>query len=134
MTNNKHKEMKREAVAVIETLENGYNGHYCDLHNEVFNTDYYIVGTYEARQCLNEYDVFDAIEVVRTYERDNFGECCTDYSDPKKLANMLFYVIGDEVITDMCDIDAFNDNWNNCADDETNAQIIAKLREMYRIE
>jgi hypothetical protein len=38
--NKKDQEMREEArVAIIEALENGYDGYYCDLHNEVFNTD-----------------------------------------------------------------------------------------------
>ena len=52
---NKKQEMREEArAAIIEALENGYTGYYCDLHNEVFNTDYYIIGTYKAKQALSE--------------------------------------------------------------------------------
>ena len=73
--NKMHEEMKQEAIeAIIETLENGYSGYYCDLHNEVFNTDYYIIGTYAAKEALREYDVFEAIELVQTYEKEQFGE------------------------------------------------------------
>ena len=35
MYNKKHEEMKAEAIeAIIEMLEEGYDGYYCDLHNE----------------------------------------------------------------------------------------------------
>jgi len=124
-------EMREEArVAIIEALENGYTGYYCDLHNEVFNTDYYIIGTYQAKEALKEYDVFEAIEKVQTYEKDNFGEIYTDLSDPEKLINMLYYIIGEEVLYDMMDgIEAWDDNWNNIATDETNAAILAELDE-----
>lgn len=132
MYNKKHESMKREAIdAIIEALEDGYSGYYCDLHNEVFNTDYYIVGTYEAKEALREYDVFDAIELVQTYEKDNFGEIYTDLSDPEKLINMVYYIIGDEVIGEMNAIEAFEDNWNNVADDETNATILEAMNEMF---
>jgi len=71
----KEQEMREEArEAIIETLRDGYDRYYCDLHHEVFNTDYYIVGTYEAKKALEEYGVFEAIEKVQTYEKDNFGE------------------------------------------------------------
>lgn len=130
--NNKHFEMRRDAIeAIVECLEDGYSDYYCDLHNEVFNTDYYIVGTYEAKEALREYDVFDAIELVQNYERNNFGEIYTDLSNPEKLINMVYYVIGGEIISEMYDIEAFNDNWNNCADDETNAIIIEAMKEKY---
>ena len=41
---------------------------------------------------------------------------------------MLYYIIGEEVITKMYEIEAFNDNWDNCADEETNAAIIEELK------
>ena len=129
--NKKHAEMKLEAIeAIIETLESGYDGYYCDLHNEVFNTDYYIIGIYQAKEALKEYDVFEAIELVMDYEKDNFGEVYTEVYDPEKLINMVYYIIGEEVISDMYDIDEFNDNWDNYADEETNAIIVEKLKNM----
>ena len=128
MMNAKHEEMRREAIAdIIETLESGYSGYYCDLHNEVFNTDYYIIGTWQAKEALNEYDVFDAIKTVREYEESNFGEVYTDVTNPEALVNMLYYIIGEEVIGEMCDIEAFDDNWNAYADEETNAAIVSEL-------
>lgn len=130
--NKMHEEMKQEAIGdIIDALENGYSGYYCDLHNEVFNTDYYIVGTHAAKEVLREYDVFDAIELVQEYERNEFGEIYTDLSDPEKLINMVYYIIGDEIIAEMYDIAEFEENWNNVADDETNAIIIKAMNEMY---
>ena len=82
--NLKEKTMREEArERIIECLKRGFNDYYCDLHNEVFNTDYYITGTYEAKKALEEYGVFEAIEKVQTYEKDIFGEVFTDLSDPK---------------------------------------------------
>lgn len=130
MTTTKNFTRKEAIESIIETLENGYNGYYCDLHNEVFNTDYYIIGTYEAKEALKQYDVFKAIEKVQEYEKDNFGENYTDISDPEKLANMLYYIIGDDAIAEMYNIKEFNDNWDNVADEETNAIIVKQLKEM----
>ena len=132
MYNKKHAEMKEQAIAdIIEALEDGYDGYYCDLHNEVFNTDYYIIGTYQAKEALKEYDVFEAIELVQTYEKEQFGEVYTDLSDPEKLINMVYYIVGDEVIGEMYDIEEFNDNWNESADEETNRKIIEAMKEKY---
>lgn len=132
MYNKKHEAMKEQAIAdIIETLENGFDGYYCDLHNEVFNTDYYIIGTYQAKEALKEYDVFEAVELVQTYEKDNFGEVYTELSNPEKLINMVYYIIGDEIIGEMYEIEAFNDGWNDRADEETNAVIIKAMKEKY---
>ena len=132
MYNNKHLSMKEEAVeAIIEALEDGYSGYYCDLHNEVFNTDYYIIGNYEAKEALREYDVFEAIELVQEYEKNNFGEVYTDLSDPEKLINMVYYIIGEEVISEMYAIEEFEENWNNLSDDETNEAIVAAMKDLF---
>lgn len=132
MYNKKHEAMKREAIeAIIKRLEDGYSGYYCDLHNEVFNTNYYIIGTYEAKEALREYDVFDAIELVQEYEKEQFGEIYTDLSNPEELINMVYYIIGDEVICDMNDIEEFDTYWNSVADEETNAKIIEAMKEKF---
>ena len=127
----KEKFMKEEArERIIECLKNGYSGYYCDLHDHVFNRDYYIIGTYEAKKTLQEYDVWNAIEKVQTYEKNNFGEVYTDLSDPERLVNMLFYIIGEEVLFDiMSDSETWNENWDNRATKETNAKILEELGE-----
>ena len=129
--NKKEKAMREQArEAIMEVLKNGYDGYYSDLHNEVFNTGYYIIGTYQAKKALEEYDVFEAIEKVQTYEKDNFGEIYTDLSDPEKLVNMLYYIIGEEVLYEIMDgVEAWEENWNNQADEETNAKILEELGE-----
>lgn len=130
--NNKYVEMKAEAIAdIMDILKNGYSGYYCDLHNEVFNTDYYIIGTYEAERALTEYGVFKAIEIVKEYEEFNFGELYTNISDPKRLINMLYYIIGEEVISEMYAIPEFNDNWDSYSDEETNAAILIAMTKLF---
>ena len=132
MYNKKHEAMKIEAIEdIINALEDGYSGYYCDLHNEVFNTDWYIIGTYEAKEALREYDVFEAIELVQDYEKDAFGEVYTDVSNPEKLINMVYYIIGEQVIGNMYeDIEAFNMAYDDYADEETNAVIVEALKKM----
>ena len=127
----KKQAMREDArAAIIEALENGYTGYYCDLHNEVFNTDYYIIGTYKAKEALSEYDVWEALEKVQTYEEENFGQIYTDLSNPEKLVNMLYYIIGEEVLYEMMDgVKAWEDNYDNRATDETNAAILNALEE-----
>ena len=127
----KEKAMREEARAdIIEALKDGYSGYYCDLHNEVFNTDYYIIGIYAAKKALEEYGVFEAIEKVQEYEKGNFGAVYTDISDPEMLANMLYYIIGEEVLSEMVEgIEVWKDNLDNLATDETNAAILKALGE-----
>lgn len=68
-----------------------------DLHHHAFNEDYYIIGTYKAKQWLGDM-AFDVIEHIKEYENDNFGEVSTDFSDPEKIVNMYAYIIGEQVV------------------------------------
>ena len=70
-----------------------------DLHHHCFNTDYYIIGTYQAKKWLGE-NVFEIVEIIREYEENNFGEVNTDFSDPEKIVNMYTYIIGEEIVSD----------------------------------
>lgn len=126
---NTYEDMKEAAKEAIEIcLKEGYSGYYCDLHNEVFNTDYYIIGRQEAKDALEEYGVFDAIDLVQKYEDDNFGERYIDLSDPEKLMNMVYYVIGDEVMAEVCEKSkTIDDKWNEEADEDTNNIILAEI-------
>lgn len=126
--NKKENEMREQArEEIIERLHD-YGGYYSELHNEVFNTDYYIVGTYRAKEVLKEYDVFEAIGKVQEYEKDNFGEVITNLSNPEKLINMLYYIIGEEVLNSMMEnIEEFQDNWDNVVDEEINKAILEQI-------
>ena len=122
-------DMKVDAVnAIIDCLECGYDGYYCDLHNEVFNKDYYVTGTAEAKNILGD-DVFDAIGRIYTYEKDNFGEIYTDLSNPIKIVNMLFYIIGTEIMYNNGEFSKILDeHWNEYANEETNIELIKALK------
>ena len=127
----KEKTMREEArAAIIEALKNDYIGYYADLHDHVFNSDYYIIWTNEAKEALEKYGVWEAIEKVKTYEEDNFGEIYTDLSDPVKVINMLYCIIGEEVLWEMLEhSETLNENWDNPAEEETNAKILEELGE-----
>ena len=79
--------------------ETGLNMDVSDLHHYLLNQDYFIIGTYKAKQWLGS-EVFDAIETIREYEQSNFGEVSTDFSDPEKVANMYAYILGEEILSE----------------------------------
>ena len=68
-----------------------------DLHNDVFNTDYYIVGRYQAKQWLGA-DAFDCIAEIQDWEQCHLGESNTDFSEPETVVNMYVYVVGERII------------------------------------
>lgn len=100
---------KEEAKeSIIELLNNGYDGQVCDIHHEVFNTDYYIIGRYEAEEALKDYGIFRAIDEIVQFEKDNFGETFTDITEPEKVANMLWYIIGYDTINELESVREFS--------------------------
>jgi len=68
-----------------------------ELHNEIFNTDYYMVYTGECEDWLGDH-VFEVIRTVKEYEEFQFGEVTTDITDPCKLVNTYVYIVGEELI------------------------------------
>ena len=72
-----------------------------DLHNELFNVDYYIIGNYKAEQWLKKHNisVFQGIRFVQDYERKNFGDdAIQNYDNAETLVNMIVFIIGEELI------------------------------------
>ena len=96
---------------IIEKLEDevGLDAYGADLHNELCNTDYFIIGRYQAKQFLGD-NVFDAIEMIKDYEQSNFGEVTTDLSEPEQVANMLVYIIGEFVLSES---DHLKEKWDD---------------------
>jgi hypothetical protein len=84
---------------IQDRRESGIYG--CDLHNALFNEDYYIIGYYQAEQWLiANGGVFNAIGEIQEYEKDNFGEITTDCSSSEKVVNMYVYILGEIVLNE----------------------------------
>ena len=77
-----------------------------ELHHHVFNTDYYIIGTYQASQWLGN-ETFNIINFIKEYENDNFGEVYTDFSNPENVVNMYVYIIGESIVSEYKDSDLY---------------------------
>ena len=95
---------------IKETLLDNLDGYedidsytFDDVFNDLFNSDYYIIGYKEAEKALQEYGVFKALDEVQQFDVENFGEWNTDYTDPEKVANMLEYIHASEYMGDMLD-------------------------------
>ena len=87
---------------LIQQLEDnvGLDNDINDLHHYLINEDYFIIGYYQARKWLEKESIFEAIEKVRDYEKSNFGEVSTDFSNEEQTANMLAYVLADEILNE----------------------------------
>ena len=74
-----------------------------DLHHHAFNMDYYIIGTFQAKEWLGCH-AFDIIGIIKDYEQDRFGEVYTDLSSPEKVVNMYAYIIGEQIVSEYLDM------------------------------
>ena len=95
-------QLKQDVASyMISQLEDqvGLDNDVSDLHHYLLNEDYFIIGTYKAKQWLGS-EVFDVIETIKEYEQSNFGQVTTDFSDPEKVANMYAYILGEEILSE----------------------------------
>ena len=78
----------------------GLDQHISDLHHYLLNEDYFIIGYYQAEQWLKKDNgsVFEAIETIKDYEQSNFGQVSTDLSSSENVANMLAYILGEQIL------------------------------------
>jgi hypothetical protein len=102
------KQVIQSGIDDIDSFK-GQNIEASELHHHLYNEDYFIIGYYNAEQFLNKYGVFAAIEKIKQYEQDNFGEVNTDFSDSEKVANMFAYIVGEEGLNDC---KTLSDNWD----------------------
>lgn len=125
------KTLSEIANDAIDKLKDGIGlGAYgCELHNDLFNSDYYIIGRWQAEQWLiANTGVFAGVGIVRDYEIDNFGECNTDLSEPEKVVNMLVYIAGEEILAESSTL---QDKWDDKLDEEDIKAIISELEEKF---
>ena len=108
-------ELKAQAKwAIIEKLEEGYDGYLCDLHNEVFNMDMYTNNRDEAIKILDSLGTYSVIEEITRYEQDNFGEVNTHrLASPCDVLSMFWYITGEEALAELGeDVPEFDELWN----------------------
>ncbi len=124
------KAAKMERITEVELLNHisdciaDYEGtEVNELHHNLFNTDYYIVGYYQAEEWLKKHTgVFNAIGEIQEYERENFGEINTIMDSAEAVCNMIVYIYGEELLGEL---DAVTDNHN----EELTAELIKEIQE-----
>ena len=108
-------ELKAQAKwAIIEKLEEGYEGYLCDLHDEVFNMDMYTNDGDKAREILDSLGTYSVIGEIVKYEQDNFGQTSADkYDNPCWVLSMFWYIVGEEALAELGeDVPEFDELWN----------------------
>ena len=97
-------------------LDNDIN----DLHHYLINEDYFLIGYYNCRKWLEKESVFEVIEKIKDYEESNFGKVTTDFSNEEQTANMLAYVLADEILNENNTYQLFSRMSGNFDEDKRN--------------
>lgn len=80
-----------------------------ELHHQAFNQDYYIIGTYKAKEWLGD-KAMEIVAFIQTYQRDNFGDEGIEtfieedgFINYERIVNMYTYIIGYEIVNEWAD-------------------------------
>ena len=117
---------------IIDQLESdvGLDQHISDLHHYLLNEDYFIIGYYQAEQWLKKDNgsIFEAIETIREYEQSNFGQVTTDLSSSENVANMLAYILGEQILYNNDTYNIFTRFHNEYLDEDKRDLLISSLK------
>ena len=125
-------ELKAQAKwAIIERLEEGYEGYLCDLHNEVFNMEMYTNDEDKAREILDSIGSYSVIGEIVKYEQGNFGQVSADkYDNPCWVLSMFWYIIGEEALAELAeDVPEFDELWNEELTEDDCLVLIDRFKE-----
>ena len=117
---------------IIQQLNDdvGLDQHISDLHHFLLNEDYFIIGYSKAEQWLKKDDgsIFEAIETIKEYEESNFGQVSTDLSSSESVANMLAYILGEEILFNNDTYNLFSRFHNEYLNEDKRDLLISSLK------
>jgi len=115
---------------IIQQLNDGVglDQHISDLHHYLLNENYFIIGYYQAEQWLKKDGIFNAIETIKEYENLNFGEVSTDLSSSESVANMLAYILGEEILFNNDTYDLFTRFHNRYLSEDKRDLLVSSLK------
>jgi len=99
-----------------------------ELHDSLLNQDYFIIGYYKAEQWLKKDSIFNAIDKIKEYEESNFGQVTTDLSCSESVANMLAYILGEEILFNNDTYNLFTRFHNEYLDEDKKNLLIDSLK------
>ena len=111
------------AGEIIDDLK-GYEGsNVSELAYEMYNQDYYIIGTYDAKRFISKY-IDDCFEALEQYN-DNFGEQYADITNLEKLASLMALMAAEELFSEVVE----SEEWDEELTEEITDRMIDALRQ-----
>lgn len=111
--------------ALVDSITSLYRPYACDLHHALYNEPQHFIYYANAKEATAELDIWECIGAVQKYEKDQFGEVYTPLSDACRVANMVVYIMGYELMQAIYgDTEYFGDKWNEqLSDDDLQAML-----------
>lgn len=69
----------------------------CELHHELFNSEYYTASIWQTELDTVDLGVWDCLNLVKNYELENFGDMYTKL-EAFTIANMVNYILGSHLL------------------------------------
>lgn len=114
--------VKSALVDVLTTLDRPYAG---NLNTHLYSEPQHYIYYAHAKDATAQLDVWECIGVVQKYEQDQFGEVYTPLSDACRVANMVVYIMGCELLQSIYgDTEYFGDKWDEQLSDEDLADML----------
>ena len=86
----------------------------CDLHTYLYSESQHYIYYASAKEATAELDVWECIGAVQKYEQTQFGEVYTPLADACRVADMVVYIMGYELMQVIYgDTEYFGDKWND---------------------
>lgn len=115
------KKVAKEILQRLDELEGVYT---CDAMHELFNHDYYITGTKEAKKFLKQ-NIDELFEALEQYQFD-FGEPYPYITDPERLATLVVLYTAENI---WCQLSTVNKYWDDRLTNEILQEIKKELRQ-----
>lgn len=109
---------------ILDEIEQYDDSTYEDVFYDLFNSDYWIIGTYQAKEWLDKVGTLNCIQIITDWEKEMFGEVEFDeFDNPEKIVNLVVYCVADTLWNEML--------WetNQEQDDYVNVETVIKYFE-----
>ena len=93
------------ASHILNCINDGVltNDNIGDWHFHAFSEDYYLIGYFQCSEWLKRHGIgeFEAASICVEYEKENFGEIGKTYDNSETVVNMLAYIYGEELLSEI---------------------------------
>ena len=103
------KEIANEMYVSFKNYESIQDMYLCDIANEFYNNDYYIIGIYQSKEWLKKYfdDMLETIEYWEEETGESYGQMITDV---EKLVTLVAYTVADTILYEVYEYLGYDSN------------------------